>query len=102
MMRQTNHMRENRRTVSYAAERDRVCIYLGIYMSVLCSLYTNVCMFDSLSAEQMRGEGMHAWLASRTAIIHFTNELGNNTTLRACSPVVRPALRALRPLSSNH
>ena len=23
---------------------------------------------------------MHAWLAFRTAIIHFTNELGNNTT----------------------
>ena len=102
-MRQTNHRRDNGKSVSSCGrEIEHVSIYLGIYMSVLCILFTNVCLSDSLSAEQTRGEGMHAWLASRTAIIHFTNELGNNTTLRACSPVVRPALRALRPLSSNH
>ena len=90
----------------FMRQRDRVCVYLPWYLHTCLSseFCTPICrLFDSFSAEQMRGEGMHAWLASRTAIIHFTNELGNNTTtVHACSSVVRPALRALRPLSSNH
>ena len=41
MMRQTNHMRENRRTVSLCGrEIESVCIYLGIY--------THVCPLNSV------------------------------------------------------